>query len=198
MRPSLDLPRLTRGGKRLFRRIRGALGAALAWAASWALLGSLSTIVATVVPPGGSAWFRTPAALLDVVLESAKTFGLLGAFCGATFGVVLAVVGRRVAFARLRSSTVLEAGALGGALVPMAVLAVRAIVLGAPDPDVYTAIAASSLLGAGSAWVMLRLARKVESAKPPEQLKAGISVPGFHQGGVRVDVPANSVTPPVD
>lgn len=163
----------------MFHRVRGILGTALAWAIPWAILGSIASLVATVVPPGGSTWLHTPAALLQVGMESARVFGLLGALCGAAFAGTLALLGRRVTFAELRSATVLEAGAFGGAVVPIAVLAVRTLLVGAPGADTYMAIALSSVLGAGSAWLMLRLARRAVAPAPPGQVDAGADVPTF-------------------
>ena len=162
---------------RVFRRLRGILGTALVWAVPWTIVGALVTLVATVIPPGGSAWLQSPAALLSVALASAKVFGTLGALCGAAFAGTLALLGRRVTLAELRTSTILEAGAIGGALVPLTVLAARTLLIGPAGPDTYLAIGLSSVFGAGSAWLMQRIARRAVEPGPPGQI--GAAAPAF-------------------
>lgn len=164
----------------VFRRLRGVLGTALVWAVPWAIVGALATLVATLIPPGGSAWLQTPGALLSVAGASAKVFGILGALCGATFAGTLALLGRRVTLAELRTATILEAGAIGGALVPIAVLAARTLLIGPAGPDTYMAIGLSSVFGAGSAWLMLRVARRTIEPAPPGQLGAAAPAPDFN------------------
>lgn len=158
--------------KRALQRLRGIVGTALVWAGPWAIVGALATLVATVIPPGGSAWLRSPAALWHVAVASAQSFGILGALCGAAFAGTLALLGRRVTLAELRSATVLKAGAIGGALVPLAVFTARTVFIGPARPDAYLAIGLSTLLGAGSAWLMLRIARRAVEPNAPSQLAA--------------------------
>jgi hypothetical protein len=158
--------------RRALQRLRGIVGTALVWAGPWAIVGALVTLVATVIPPGGSAWLRSPAALLSVAGASAKTFGILGALCGAACAGTLALLGRRVTLAELHTATVLEAGAIGGALVPLTVFAARTVLIGPARSDAYLAILLSTALGAGSAWLMLRIARRAIEHNAPSQLAA--------------------------
>lgn len=136
--------------KRWMRRLRGALGMGLTW---------------------GVAWFTAGMALLLVVGPDAADvpfpvgFGFLGFLAGASFSLVLAVLGRRSRFEEMSLPRFAGWGALGGllmaaAFVPLAGLAGNVVSFGV----VGTVFA---LAGGASAAGTLALARKATAANDP-------------------------------
>jgi len=125
-----------------------------------------------VLAPGGSQWLAAPYSLWRVGLSSAVVFGTLGVLIGSTFAVALTVVGRRVAFRELSARHVVGSGVVGGVVVAAISLIHRLLVIGPPQrswaPDIALAVA----LSAGTAWVMLRLARRAPEPAVPKELEA--------------------------
>ena len=135
------------------RRIRGAIGMGLTWAAGWAPLGALVGAVLDAVLPGASIGLGTVVAL------NAITFAGLGFVGGTLFAVVLrwAEGGNKFNQLSLRRFAVL--GAAGGAL--LGGFAVTAGLWGAGMGALLPGmIGAATLLGAGSAAGSLALARR--------------------------------------
>jgi len=121
------------------RRIRGAIGIGLAWAA---------------------AWFGAGMALLLVVGIGAADvpfplfFGLLGFLAGATFSGLLGVLARRRRFDQLSLPRVAAWGALGGVL-----LAGVVYLSAGPGAELLVLGPVFALAGAISATATLALAR---------------------------------------
>lgn len=149
--------------KRWLRRIRGAIGMGLTWAAGWAVVGVLIGVTSILLP--GLPWdafFR----VFDAPLPALAVPGFVG---GAIFSVVLGVAGRRRRFEELSLAGFAAWGAVGGlllALVPAAMVAVGLATLGRPDLSLWqmTATIAVPLivLSAGSASTYLLVARAGE------------------------------------
>lgn len=77
------------------RRIRGAVGMGLAWAAGWAVFGVLIGVTSVLLP--GLPWdafFK----VFDAPLPALAIPGFLG---GALFSIVLGIAGRRLRFDEL-------------------------------------------------------------------------------------------------
>jgi hypothetical protein len=177
-----------RSSTQWLRRIRGAVGMGLTWAAAWALFGVLIGVASIVLPglPWG-AFFE----LFDAPLPALAVPGFVG---GVLFAVVLGVAGRRRRFDELSLPRFAAWGALGGlllGLVPAALITVglgtlRAgldlwpltVMIGGPLTLLGTASAAGSLLlarraqdrelPAGEAARALRGARRSPSTHPEQ------------------------------
>ncbi len=152
------------------RRIRGAVGMGLAWAAGWAVFGVLIGVTSVLLP--GLPWdafFK----VFDAPLPALAIPGFLG---GALFSIVLGIAGRRRRFEELSLPRVAAWGAAGGllvSLVPAAMVAVGLATLGRPEAGLWRLTATIAvplvLLSAGSAAGSLLLARKAEGRR----LRAG-------------------------
>ncbi len=127
---------------RWMRRVRGAVGVGLAWAA---------------------AWFGAGMVLLFVVGTDAADvpfplfFGLLGFLAGVTFSVLLAMVEGRRRFDQVSLARVAGWGALGGA-----VLAAGLVLVAGLGGEALLLCPLFALAGAASAAGTLALARKAE------------------------------------
>ena len=142
--------------KRWLRRIRGAVGIGLAWAAGWAPIGAVIGLGMGVVLGGA------PHGV--VVARYAALFATCGFFGGAIFSTVLRIAEGRRRFEELSLPRFAVWGALGGLL--LGALATALGILGA-GLDLVGAIIAggSTLLGAGSAAGTLVLARRAEERR---------------------------------
>lgn len=146
--------------RRWLRRIRGAIGMGLTWAAGGAFIGGL--IEAFVDPTG---------AIVDVWIPSLAIPAFLG---GAAFSVVLGIAGRNRRFDELSLPRFAAWGALGGlfvSLVPAAIVAVGWASTSLPVWKITAVIAGPLALGSAiAASGSLALARMAEE---PEWLDAG-------------------------
>ncbi len=139
--------------KQWLKRVRGAVGIGLTWAAAWAPLGAITGLVTGTV-------IGLP---LSVVIPNyAVTFSVLGFVGGTIFSTVLTLAEGRRSFSRLSVPRFVALGAFGGLLlgglaVGLGLFGAGATILGA----VITA--ASALLGAGSAASTLVIARASHS-----------------------------------
>ena len=98
------------------RRIRGAIGIGLSWAAGWGVVGAVLWV-------GLSVWFPSVFSLVPSVLSSAIVLGVLGFGGGATFSVVFAVAEGRRRFDELSLPRFTWWGAVGGSLLGAVVVA---------------------------------------------------------------------------
>ena len=100
------------GTKKWLRRIRGALGMGLIWAAGWALVGVLIGLSWSLGLP--MEWFIE---VFDAPLAALAVPGFVG---GVVFSTVLGVAGRRRRFDELSLPRFGAWGALGGLLLGLA------------------------------------------------------------------------------
>lgn len=159
--------------KKWLRRIRGAIGMGLLWAALWAPVGVL---IGMIVDPDGS---------MDEMWVAVGAYpGFLG---GVVFSVVLGIAARRRRLDELSISRVAAWGALAGVLVGALPFAV-----GEPDPELPILLLGSvvvgsiTLLSAVSAAGSLALARRAEKralhaagADVPEVGRGAAAAPGL-------------------
>ncbi len=143
--------------KKWLRRIRGALGMGLAWAAGWsgvffilALVGVFGTL--------GLRDYVDFAVLFGIVGIVGGLFGMVGFVGGAAFSVVLGITEGRRRFDELSLRRFAFWGAVGGLLVSMAF----AWVAGATLADALGVGVVMTLTGAGSAAGSLALARRAD------------------------------------
>ena len=146
--------------KRWLRRIRGAVGMGLTWAAGWALFGVLIGITSLLLP--GLPWdlfFE----VFDAPLLALAIPGFVG---GAFFSVVLGIAGRRRRFDELSLPRFAAWGAVGGLLMSLFPAAMVAVGLASLNVDLglFTSIIIGplALLTAVSATGSLALARVAE------------------------------------
>ena len=155
--------------KRWLRRIRGAIGMGLTWAAGWALVG-VSIGVASILLPGlpWDAFFE----IFDAPLPALAVPGFFG---GVFFSAVLGIAGRRRRFSELSLPRFAAWGALGGLLLglfPATLVAVGLATFNGSIPGLWQFTAVISgplmLLSAASASGSLMLARMTEDRELPE------------------------------
>ena len=147
--------------KRWLRRIRGAVGMGLAWAAVWGGVGALIEVVTMVLGISSAI----------AVLELAAAFAIMGFIGGAAFSVVLGIAEGRRRFDEMSLSRFAGWGAVGGLLMMALVLAVSASAV--TLPFVLVAGVVGALMGAGSAAGSLALARRADDR---QLLEAGADV----------------------
>jgi len=139
--------------KKWLRRIRGAIGMGLTWAAGWAPVGAITGWLTAV-------FLGFPSGV--VTANYAVMFGVLGFVGGTIFSTVLSLAEGRRSFNQLSLPRFIAWGASGGFL--LGGLAVTAGLLGAGLTILGAAITgASTLLGAGSAAGTLVIARAAPS-----------------------------------
>ncbi len=137
--------------KKWLKRIRGALGMGMTWAAAWAGFGAIFTLVVGGVIGGGLAGL-----FLEPLL-----YGMMGFVGGAAFSVVLGVTEGRRRFDEMSLLRFAACGAVGGVLLAIPLL----LLLAATDPSALYWFGTSvvvALLGAGSAAGSLALARRAD------------------------------------
>jgi hypothetical protein len=150
------------------RRIRGALGMGVTWAAAWAVVGLLIGVTSLLLP--GLPWDAF-FAVFDAPLPALAVPGFVG---GAIFSVVLGIAARRRRFDQLSLPRFALWGALGGvllSLVPAAMVTVGLATIGKGALGLWQLTAVVSgplaLLCAGSAAGSLALARRAEQRALP-------------------------------
>jgi hypothetical protein len=171
--------------KKWLRRIRGAVGMGLTWAALWALGGVLIG-VASILLPGlpWDAFFE----VFDAPLPAMAVPGFVG---GVLFSMVLGIAGRRHRFRDLSLLRFAAWGAVGGLLLilfPFALVAVGLASTEGSHVGAWQAIATISgpfiLLSAASASASLMLARKGEDQESLEASEDAAEV-GLAEGEAR-------------
>ena len=132
--------------KKWLKRIRGAIGMGLSWAAAWAGVGAIVALVGLVFAGAG------PVAMATAVVG----FAVAGFIGGAAFSVVLGIAEGRRRFDQMSLPRFVAWGAVGGLLLFMLWGG------GAGETIMGKALMASmmTLLGAGSAAGSLALARR--------------------------------------
>lgn len=144
------------------RRIRGAVGMGLTWAAGWAVAGMLIGVASKLLP--GLPW----DSFFDVFDAPLPAMAIPGFFGGVLFSIVLGIAARRRKFDELSVPRFAAWGAVGGLLLSLLPTALMAVGLATPGPGVdivkSTAVVGVPfiLLSAASAAGSLMLARKAE------------------------------------
>jgi hypothetical protein len=149
--------------KKWLRRIRGAVGMGLTWAAGWAVAGVLIGVTSKLLP--GLPWDF----FFEVFDAPLPALAVPGFFGGVFFSAVLGIAGRRRRFRELSLPRFAAWGAVGGLLLilfPFALVAVGLASREGSDIGTWQIIATIGgpfiLLSAASASVTLMLARIAE------------------------------------
>ena len=147
--------------KKWLRRIRGAVGTGLTWAAGWAIAGLLIGVTSVLLP--GLPWdsfFR----VFDAPLPA---LAIPGFFAGVFFSIVLGIAARRKRFDELSVPKFAAWGAVGGLLVTLFPFALVALGLASREGSavgtwqILAAVTAPFVvLSAASAAGSLMLARR--------------------------------------
>ena len=143
--------------KKWLRRIRGAVGMGLTWAAGWALVVVLMGVTTILLPGTG----------LEVIFEAADDellmVMMLPAFAGGVvFSTVLGIAGRRRRFDELSLPRFTAWGAIGGLLLGLIPAAGAAVEGTASVAQAAAIVVTVTLLSAVSASGSLMLARIAE------------------------------------
>jgi len=146
------------------RRVRGAVGMGLVWAAGWAVAGLLIGVTSLLLP--GLPW----DSFFQVFDAPLPAMAIPGFFAGVFFSIVLGIAGRRRKFSELSVPRFAAWGAVGGLLLilfPFALVAVGLASREGSDTGAWQIIAVISgpfiLLSAASASGSLILARRAEN-----------------------------------
>lgn len=149
--------------KKWLRRVRGAVGMGIAWAAGWAIAGLLIGVSSVLLP--GLPWDR----FFEVFDAPLPALAVPGFFGGVFFSTVLGIAGRRRRFGELSLPRFIAWGAAGGVLLtlfPVALVAVGLASTAGSDTSLWQGLAVVGgpfiLLSAASAAGTLLLARKAE------------------------------------
>ena len=155
--------------KKWLRRIRGAVGMGLTWAAGWALAGLLIGVTSKLLP--GLPW-DSFFEVFDAPLPALAIPGFVG---GALFSIVLGIAGRHRRFHELSLPRFAAWGAVGGLLLTLFPFALVAMGLASTEGgkfDAWQIIAVISgpfiVLSAVSAAGSLMLARMGEGRESLE------------------------------
>ena len=148
---------------RWLKRIRGALGMGLTWAAAWSLIGAVMAVLPWVHPVGGPS-------VLELVVGFGAQYAAMGFVGGAAFSVVLGMTESRRRFDQMSLPRFAAWGALGGLFMSVFKDTIGHFLLGllgtigVPSFTVTSAMSAGVviLLGAGSAAGSLALARRAD------------------------------------
>ncbi len=136
--------------RKWLKRIRGAVGMGLTWAAAWFGVGALIEVVTMVLGISSNI----------AVLELAAAFAIMGFVGGAAFSTVLAVTEGRRRFDEMSLPRFAAWGAVGSFLLALPLL------LLAWDPLALDGLfgigGVVALMGAGSAAGSLALARRAD------------------------------------
>jgi hypothetical protein len=138
--------------KKWLRRLRGALGMGVTWAAGWSVVGTIAWWTLDVLFLG-----VTTAGPLTVLVTFLVTFGVIGFISGAIFSVVLGLAEGRRRFDQMSLPRFAAWGALGSALLSVGVLAAESWQMPGTELALLGFI---TLMGAGSAAGSLAIARR--------------------------------------
>ena len=130
------------------RKLRGALGIAATWGASWAFIGAALTIVVGVVDPDSIDAGEGPVRIGAI-------FAAVGAISGLAFGLVMSFAERRRSIGELSIGRAALWGVLGAAALPLLTTMNNSILilvcpLGAAFAAASVAIARRSVPSLGS------------------------------------------------
>ena len=158
--------------KSWLKRIRGALGMGVVWAAAWAVGGVLMAASTLLVPGLADTSF---ARTFDA---PAPAMAVPGFVAGVLFSIVLGIAARRRRFEELSLARFTALGAVGGLLLSALPLMIVILGLGTlrEGESIWrlTATLAGpfAVMSALSAWGTLSLARRSER-QAPDSLGAG-------------------------
>ncbi len=160
--------------KKWLKRIRGAIGMGLTWAAGWSLVGGLLAVLPGAMPVGFPS-------LLELVVGFVAQFAAMGFVGGVAFSAVLGMTEGRRRFDQMSLPRFAGWGALGGLFLSVLKDSIGLSLLGLLGSagvagfTITGAISAGvvALLGAGSAAGSLALARRADDQ---ELLEAGEDV----------------------
>jgi hypothetical protein len=145
------------------RRIRGAVGMGLTWAAGWAFAGVLIGVTSILLP------FLPWHYFFETFDAPLPALAIPGFFGGVLFSTVLGIAGRGRRFRDLSLPRFTAWGAAGGLLLTLFPFALVAVGLASlnpgarPWPIIAAIVGPFTLLSAVSASITLMVARKAES-----------------------------------
>ncbi len=131
------------------RRIRGAIGMGVTWAAAWAPVGVIIWIALSLL-------YDAPVDLWQIRLN-ATTFAMLGGVAGVLFSSILRIAEKRRSFDELSMPRFVAWGAIGGLMLGGLAMT-TGLLLG------IIVIPTTTVLGAASACGTLALAKKADVA----------------------------------
>ena len=152
--------------RKWLKRIRGAVGIGLTWAAMWGAVGAFLGLLDGVVMRGGSIQ-------VGVLVDAVKMLSVLGFIGGGTFAAILGLAGRHRTFDEMSLPRFAVWGGLAASIMLGAGAILRGSVEQLVDPSGLIVASIVALLGAGSAAGSLALAR---GANDRELLDAGADV----------------------
>ena len=153
----------------MLRRIRGAVGMGLTWAAGWAVAGVLIGVASNLLP------FLPWDSFFEIFDAPLPALAIPGFFAGAFFSIVLGIAGRGRKFDELSLPRFAAWGALGGVLLTLFPFALVAAGLASTEGSAHSASQVIAVIGpvfvvlsALSAAGSLLLARRAQDRKSLE------------------------------
>ena len=138
--------------KKWLRRLRGALGMGVTWAAGWSVVGTIVWWTLDLVFLGA-----TTSGPLTVFVTFLTTFGVIGFISGTAFSVILTLTEGRRRFDQMSLPRFGAWGALGSALLCLVVLTAESWQM--PGTELLL-LGFITVMGAASAAGSLALARR--------------------------------------
>jgi len=142
----------------IWRRVRGVLGVSVTWSLAWGILGSLWSAPLLWWTSRHDAAFEI-FGVVGILPTMFVFWSVLGAFSGAVFASLLLGFERRRSMDNLVAGRVALWGALGGATLPVVVVALGGIDGRVPSDWLWAPLISGGL-GAVCATTSLRLARR--------------------------------------
>ena len=149
------------------KRVRGAIGVGVTWAAGWGLGGGLIWLTRTFSEFG-----------FDVALVLGGQYALIGFLGGVTFSAILRFTDGRRRFDELRIPKFAGWGGLGGLLIGGAYIGLLSVLFGQgfDAPTVVEFLGITTLFGAGSASGSLAIARIADDRELLEESEEAADV----------------------
>lgn len=147
------------------RFLRGAFGTLATWSVGWGVVGTAITGLSAAL----AAWLTNePPLAAGQIPVSGLFYAAMGAWSGATFATLIAIIERRTRWELLKEDRFVLLGAAAGASYPVVAVVLTRATLQLPMRGLGEAFAVCVGLGVLSATAMLRLARRHRARAVPD------------------------------
>lgn len=145
---------------RVLKVLRGVVVTALGFAAFWSVVGSAVAAAAMAFVPQAAKQGPLPEFYVTIARAGPLLFAMLGGIAGTLYALLLASVGRRMSFEDLTFPRIVSLGAAGGFTLGLGLFGLAGAYLRIWPVPYTVGVGISTLLGAGTAAVLLAWARR--------------------------------------